>query len=54
MSNTMKNEDGKPTWSLSIGFYPGVLFGIRTYEEDKQVAHVFYIPFIDIAYEIYK
>jgi hypothetical protein len=29
-------------WSLSVGFYPG------------QDTHVIYIPFIDIAFEIYK
>ena len=41
-------------WSLSVGFYPGVLFGIRSYNEEKQDTHVMYIPFIDIALEIYK
>ena len=24
----------KWNWSLSIGFYPGILFGARTYEEE--------------------
>ena len=42
----------KWNWSLSIGFYPGVLFGTRAYEEDHSVTYVFYIPFIDIALEI--
>jgi hypothetical protein len=41
-------------WSLSIGIYPGVLFGMRTYEEDTQTTHVFYLPFIDLAIETYK
>ena len=42
----------KWNWSLSIGFYPGLLFGTRAYEEEQSVTYVFYIPFIDIALEI--
>jgi hypothetical protein len=42
------------SWSLSLGFYPGVLLGIRSYNEEKQTTHVLYIPFIDIALEIYN
>ena len=41
-------------WSISIGFYPGVVLGLRTYEEDEQTTHVLYFPFVDIALEIYK
>ena len=41
-------------WSLSLGFYPGILFGIRSYNEDKQTTHVLYMPFIDVALEIYN
>ena len=25
----------KWNWSLSIGFYPGILFGMRAYEEEE-------------------
>ena len=39
-------------WELTIGLYPGVLFGIRTYEEPGSLTHVLYLPFIDIALEI--
>tara|TARA_X000001382_G_scaffold105886_1_gene81206 strand:- start:244 stop:468 length:225 start_codon:yes stop_codon:yes gene_type:complete len=49
-----KNIEGKDNWSFSIGFYPGLLIGIRTYEEQNQTTHVLYLPFIDIALEIYK
>tara|TARA_R100001460_G_scaffold41553_2_gene77363 strand:- start:47 stop:205 length:159 start_codon:yes stop_codon:yes gene_type:complete len=42
----------KWNWSLSVGFYPGLLFGTRAYEEAKQITYVFYIPFVDIALEI--
>jgi len=48
----MKKE--KKNWTLSCGFYPGVLFGLRTYNEPEQIAHVLYVPFVDIALEIYK
>ena len=41
-------------WSLSVGTYPGILFGIRSYDEGKQVTHVAYLPFIDVALEIYR
>lgn len=42
----------KWNWSLSIGFYPGILFGTRAYEEEISITYVFYIPFVDIALEI--
>ncbi len=47
-------DKASKTWSLSFGFYPGILFGARTYEEPKQTAYVFYLPFIDVAYEVFK
>ena len=50
----METKQPTPSWAVSFGFYPGVLFGMRTYEEEKQTAHVFYLPFIDLAIEIYK
>ena len=49
-----KRKGAKDNWSLSLGLYPGVLFGARTYDEPKQVVHVFYLPFIDLALEIQK
>jgi|TARA_Y100000289_G_C3871950_1_gene123972 hypothetical protein len=47
-----KRKEAKGNWSLSIGFYPGILIGGRTYEEKNQVTHVLYLPFIDFALEI--
>ena len=44
----------KKQWSLSIGTYPGILLGMRSYEEEEQTTHVFYLPLIDIALEIHK
>lgn len=49
----MQVEEPKE-WELSLGVYPGVLFGIRTYEYEDSKLHVLYVPFIDIALEIFK
>ena len=49
-----KRKEAKDNWSLSLGLYPGVLFGARTYDEPQQGVHVFYLPFIDLALEIQK
>jgi hypothetical protein len=48
------DKQDKPAWAISFGFYPGVLIGMRTYEEENQTTHVFYLPFIDLAIEFYK
>ena len=48
----MDNE--KKNWSLSVGAYPGIVVGVRTYEEPTQTTHVLYLPFIDIALEYFK
>ena len=41
-------------WSLEFGLYPGILFGFRSYEDEEKSIHVAYIPFIDIAFYVYK
>lgn len=41
-------------WTISIGFYPGILFGFRSYEEIEQTTHVLYIPFVDLALEVFN
>lgn len=46
--------DKKSEWSVSIGVYPGILFGARTYESFYSTTFVLYIPFIDIAFEVFK
>tara|TARA_B110000003_G_scaffold145335_1_gene146361 strand:- start:728 stop:877 length:150 start_codon:yes stop_codon:yes gene_type:complete len=48
------DKEEKKNWSLSVGFYPGILLGIRSYDEDQQLTHVLYLPFVDIALEIYR
>ena len=54
MSKNTEDKENSPEWAISLGFYPGILFGMRTYEEDNQTTHVFYLPFVDLAIEIYK
>ena len=36
-------------WEFSIGFYPGILLGFRSYAEKKQNNHVVYVPFMDFC-----
>ena len=49
----LSKKNMNKSWSLSFGFYPGVLLGIRSYHEEQQTTHVLYIPFIDLALEIF-
>ena len=39
-------------WEVSLGLYPGVLLGFRSYIEESVENHVLYIPFIDICLTI--
>ena len=42
-------------WEFSVGFYPGILFGMRTYtERNKQNNHVVYLPFVDFCLTIFN
>mgnify|MGYP003671255939 FL=1 len=41
-------------WEVTIGFYPGILVGFRSYESDDRNNHVLYLPFIDICLTILK
>ena len=41
-------------WELSLGFYPGMLIGFRTYEQEDRNNHVLYLPFIDICLTVLK
>ena len=48
------NEDLSGQWAISLGFYPGVIFGVRSYRTEELTTHVFYVPFIDVAVQIFK
>ena len=41
-------------WEFSIGFYPGILLGMRTYTERNKQNHVIYIPLIDFCITIFN
>ena len=41
-------------WEITLGLYPGILLGMRSYIEKEYVQTVFYLPFVDICIEIDK
>lgn len=41
-------------WEISLGFYPGVLFGFRSYINNGVENHVLYIPFVDVCLTIQR
>jgi len=41
-------------WEFSVGFYPGILFGMRTYTERNKQNHVVYLPLVDFCLTLYK
>jgi len=41
-------------WELSFGFYPGICFGFRTYNEANKDNHVLYIPLFDMCLTIHN
>jgi hypothetical protein len=40
-------------WEISMGLYPGILVGIRSYPETFFTEHVLYLPFIELVLTIY-
>jgi hypothetical protein len=50
----MDENKKKVAWSIEIGFYPGIVVGIRSYEEPDQTTHVLYLPFVDLALTVFK
>ena len=42
------------SWEITIGFYPGIMIGFRTYPQDDRNNHVLYLPFIDICLTVLK
>ena len=41
-------------WEFSVGFYPGVLLGFRSYTERNKNNHVMYLPFVDFCLTIFN
>ena len=50
----MDEKEKKVAWSIEIGFYPGIVMGIRSYEEPEHTTHVLYLPFVDLALTVFK
>jgi len=48
------SEENNNGWVISIGFYPGILIGLRSYYADDMVSHVLYLPFFDVALQFPK
>jgi len=41
-------------FELTLGLYPGILLGIRTYAQPNSTLHVLYLPFVDICLELFN
>jgi len=46
-------EEG-PNWEITLGFYEGILLGIRTYSMPNVTIHSLYIPFVNLCLTIDK
>ena len=42
------------SWELSLGLYPGILIGVRSYINETTTDHVLYMPFVELCLTIYK
>ena len=41
-------------WEISLGFYPGVLFGFRSYINNGVENHVLNIQYVDVSLTIQR
>ena len=41
-------------WELSLGLYPGIVVGLRSYINETTTDHVLYMPFVELCLTIYK
>lgn len=53
MLKNIEDKGGKG-WELSMGFYPGILLGVRSYMNESFNEHVLYLPFVDLCLIIDK
>ena len=40
-------------WEVSIGMYPGLVLGLRSYKQEDRVDHVFYLPLFDLCITVF-
>jgi len=50
----MTKNKNNTNWEIHIGFYPGILIGIRSYRMGGYDDHVLYLPLVDFCLTIYK
>jgi hypothetical protein len=50
----MEEEKSSKGWSIELGLYPGILLGVREYQEETFTTWVIYFPFVDIAIIVEK
>ena len=41
------------SWELSLGLYPGILIGIRSYQNEELTDHVLYLQLFEICLTVY-
>jgi len=41
-------------WEITVGFYPGIMIGARSYAHEDSTQHVIYLPFVDLCFEIFN
>ena len=41
-------------WEVSIGMYPGLVLGVRSYKQQDRVDHVFYLPLFDLCITVFN
>jgi len=50
----MTKNKNNINWEIHIGFYPGILIGLRSYRMGGYDDHVLYLPLVDFCLTIYK
>lgn len=50
----MSEMDKETNWELTLGFYEGILFGVRSYITEYKIIHSLYIPFVNLCLTIDK
>ena len=40
-------------WELSLGLYPGIVIGARSYINKGYNEHVIYLPFVELCLTVY-
>ena len=49
-----KRKNRMTAWELSLGFYPGFVIGMRSYDNPTTWEHVLYVPFVELCLTVFK